>query len=152
MFHVGRGDTERRQDHHVAALDHRVAGCRVFAVRQDDDPHLLEPRVDVGVVDDLAEEKGAAIGEAPARLVGILDRPIDAVAEAELPGELDADVSGTGLITELFEPLDDGAAVSSREIGANLSREAEALLKVYLGHGSVRIPDRATVSLHLSQH
>ena len=38
------------------------------------------------------------------------------------------------------------------EVWTDFSREAKALLEIYLGHGSVRIPDRATVSLDLSQH
>jgi hypothetical protein len=42
--------------------------------------------VDVRVVDDLAGQEYAAIGKLPAGLVGVLDRPLDAIAEAELAG------------------------------------------------------------------
>ena len=132
VLHVGRGHAERRQDHHVAALDHRVAGCRVLAVRQDDDPHLLEPGVDVGIVDDLAEQKGAAIGKAPARFVGVLDRSIDAVAEPELARELQANVTDRRFVAERLQLGDHGAVVTLLEREAHLPFEAEALLKVGL--------------------
>ena len=46
--------------------------------------------VDVRVVDDLAGQEDAPVGEPPARLVGVVDRAIDAVAEPEFPREMDA--------------------------------------------------------------
>ena len=47
--------------------------------------------VDVRVVNDLAGQMDRAIGEALARLVGVVDGPIDAVAEAELAGQMDGE-------------------------------------------------------------
>ena len=52
--------------------------------------------VHVRVVDDLAGEEHAPIGKPPARLVGVVHGPIDAVAEAELAGEEDGQPSAGG--------------------------------------------------------
>ena len=49
-------------------------------------PQLL---VDVGVVDDLAGQEHPLIGEPLPGLVGVIDRAIDAIAEAELPRQVD---------------------------------------------------------------
>ena len=45
--------------------------------------------VDVRVVDDFAGQEDASIGKALARLVGVVDGAIDAVAEAELAGQME---------------------------------------------------------------
>ena len=57
---------------------------------QEADPHLGQLAVHARVVDDLARQPDPAVGEAVARLVGVLDRAIDAVAEAELAGQAQA--------------------------------------------------------------
>ena len=46
--------------------------------------------VDVRVVDDFAGEEHRTIGKALARLVGVVDGAVDAVAEAEFAREMDA--------------------------------------------------------------
>ena len=53
------------------------------------DAHGPQLLVDVRVVDDFAGEEHAAVGKALARLVGVVDGAVDAVAEAELAGEVD---------------------------------------------------------------
>ena len=60
----------------------------------------LEAAVDVGVVDDLARQEHAAIGKLAARLVGVVDGAIDAVAKAEFPGELEVEPARAGLVAE----------------------------------------------------
>ena len=57
-------------------------------------PAIAQLIVDVRVVDDLAGEEDVAVGKAPPRLVGVVDRAIDAVAEAELAGEMDGEPAG----------------------------------------------------------
>ena len=59
------------------------------SVRVDElDPHLRHPLVDVRIVDDLTDEiDPLAIRELVNRLVGVVDRAVDAVAEPELLGE-----------------------------------------------------------------
>ena len=75
------------------AADLGVADDRILGVGQDHDAHLLQSRVDVRVVDDLAEQEHAAIGKALPRLVGVLDRAIDAVTEPELARQLEPQVA-----------------------------------------------------------
>ena len=50
--------------------------------------------VDVRVVDDFAGEEDAAIGKTLARLVGVVDRAIDAVAEPEFAREVHGEPPG----------------------------------------------------------
>jgi hypothetical protein len=46
----------------------------------------------VRIVDDLADQQQSALRKLAPRLIGILDRALDAVAEPELAGEADRDV------------------------------------------------------------
>ena len=50
--------------------------------------------VDVRVVDDLAGQEDRPIGKPLARLVGVVDGAIDAVAEPELAREVDGEAAG----------------------------------------------------------
>ena len=59
---------------------------------EDLDPHAAQLRVHVRIVDDLADEQQAPVGELAPGLVGVLDRALHAVAEAELACEPDRDV------------------------------------------------------------
>ena len=64
------------------------AACRVFVgIAQKADALRAQLIVDVRVVDDLAGQKDVAVGKALARLIGVVDGAIDAVAEAELARE-----------------------------------------------------------------
>ncbi len=80
------GDAKRRKDHHIVPgqLLDRLAG-----VAQEADSHRPQLIVDVRVVDDFAGQIHGPIGKPAARLIGVIDRPIDAVAEPELPGQAD---------------------------------------------------------------
>ena len=40
--------------------------------------------------------KTLLVGELPPRLIGVVDRPVDAVAEAELPGQVHRQAAGRG--------------------------------------------------------
>ena len=54
-------------------------------------PLAAQPIVDVRVVDDLAGQEDAPVGKLLARLVGVVDRAVDAVAEPELAREMDGE-------------------------------------------------------------
>ena len=99
-------------------------------VREDLDPHLAQPVVDVRIVDDLADEKNPPIGEFPARLVGVLDRALDAVAEAEFAGEPDRDVPDHERVVVRAQLVDDPPVVVRRELVLDLRLEPEALPEV----------------------
>ena len=62
----------------------------VRPVMQELDAHLLELPVHVRIVDDLAHQQEPPVGELVAGLVGVVDRAIHAVAEAELAGQPEA--------------------------------------------------------------
>ena len=62
--------------------------------RQEPDALRAQLIVDVRVVDDLAGQDDRRDRETLARLVGVIDRAIDAVAEAELAREMDRQPAG----------------------------------------------------------
>ena len=132
VLHLGHRDAERRQDHDVRLLDAGVALFGGVFVVGDPDPERLDPPVDLRVVDDLAREEDAAVRELLARFVGVLDRAVDAVAEAELAGELDPDLAGPRRVAQLLEPLHDLRVIALGEHRAHDGLEVEALLEVGL--------------------
>ncbi len=77
---------ERRQDHDVLRPEPRGIFVRVA---QEADAGRAQLVVDVRVVDDFAGQEHLAIREARARLIRVVDRAIDAVAEPELAREMD---------------------------------------------------------------
>src|SRR5262249_25243150 len=93
---------------------------------------LTETRVDVGVVDDLPDEGDLPLGELLHRLVGVLDGPIDPVAEAELLGEADFDVGEREPEAALADPLDEAAVVVAAQRSLDDGLEAEAFLEIGL--------------------
>ncbi len=126
------GHPEGGQDHDVSRLDLGVAQLGAAVVGQDADPERGDPAVHLRVVDDLAGEEDPPLGEPLARLVGVLDRAVDAVAEAELARELDPDLAGASDVAELLQPLDDLRVVARRELRAHDALEVEALLEIRL--------------------
>ncbi len=74
-------------------------------------PIAAEILVDVRVVDDLAGQKHTLVRKTLARLVGVVDGAIDAVAEAELAREMDGQPSGA--IREIvgLDVIDDRAVI-----------------------------------------
>ncbi len=94
-------------------------------------PIVAHALVDVGVVDDLAGQKHPAIGKLAARLVGVIDGAIDAVAKAEFLGELEVEPARAGLVAEGLQAFDDGALVGTRQNGSDLGFQAETLLEIH---------------------
>jgi hypothetical protein len=89
---AGHRHAERRQDDDVLRVHGGEVERAVRVGHEDLDPHAPEFRVDVRVVDDLANEQQPPIGELPARLIGVLHRALHPVAESELAREADRDV------------------------------------------------------------
>ena len=79
------------------------------------------------VVDDLAGQEDVAIGEAAPRLVGVVDRAIHAVAEAELAGEVHRQAAG--LVPEVVgaDLFDDRAVVGRGQLAGDGLLHVEAL-------------------------
>src|SRR5206468_5800418 len=90
-------DAERGEDDDVLSRE-SIDGARIVA--QELHAHRPQLLVDVGVVDDLAGQQHAPIRKPLARLIGVVDRAIDAVTEAELARKVQREPSGS--IRELF--------------------------------------------------
>ncbi len=95
------------------------------------DAHRLDALVDVGVMNDFAGEKHAAIGKLAARLVGVIDGAIDAVTKAELFRELEVETAGRRFVAQGFEAFDDGALIGTRQNRPDLGFQAETLLEIH---------------------
>jgi hypothetical protein len=76
-------------------------------------------------VDDLAGEEHFAIGEPLARLIGVVDGAIDAVAEAELPREVDGQTARPILVVGLLDRGDEVAVITLGEDVGDLVFEVE---------------------------
>ena len=115
----------------------------VVAGEEQFDAHLLETQVHVRIVDDLADEVDALVGELVARLVGVVDRPVDPVAETEVLGQPYRDVAEPVGVGTGPDALDDRGVVLRVDQGLHLGLEAEALAEVGLLHGRIYIALRA---------
>ncbi len=123
---VVEGDAERRDDHHILRRDPRVVEA-LLAGDEELDPHRLHLGIHVRVVNDLTHQHDASIGKLVPRLVGILDRTLDAVAEAELAGEPDRGVAGSQLVRALTEQIHQMPRVIGIQRPLDLGAHAEAL-------------------------
>ena len=98
---------------------------RLARVGQEADPLRPELVVDVRVVDDFAGEEDAAVGKSLPRLVGVVDRAIDAVAEPELTRQVDGEPAGAEAVAVLFDGADDLAVIALGEHVGDLVFEVE---------------------------
>jgi hypothetical protein len=89
-------DAEGRHDHHVVRGDAGEVEAAVVVGIDEVDPHVPHPLVHVGIVDDLAHQVDLPVRELHGGLVGVVHRPVHAVAEAELLGQLHGDVAEGG--------------------------------------------------------
>ena len=107
-------------------------------------PLRAEAIVDVRVVDDFAGQEHAAIGKSLARLIGIVDGAIDAVAEAEFAREMDREAAGPILKVVGLDLLDEIAVVVLVQLGRDRIFQVEALAEhERRGHCRSRlIPER----------
>ena len=92
--------------------------------------------VDVRVVDDLAGQVDAAIGEARARLVGVVHGAVHAVAEAELARQVDGEPAGLVAEAVVLDARDEVAVVALGEHAATSCLQIEALAE---DQGALRI-------------
>ena len=104
---------------------------------QKGDPHIPQLLIHVRVVDDLPDQKEPAAGELGPGLVGVLDGPVDAVAEAELPGQPEGQRTHLEPVVVGPQRLDHGAVIVGGEPARDLALEAEALPEVGVLHASI---------------
>ena len=107
----------------------------MIARRENDDVHAPQLLVDVRIVDDLADEEDAPIRELPPRLVRVLHRTLDAVAEAELARDAHGYVADSEDPVTLAQHVDDPAGVVRGEVSLHLGAQAEALAEIRLRRG-----------------
>jgi hypothetical protein len=88
---LGDGHAKGGQDDDVVRPERRAILARIG---QEPDAPRAQLIVDVGIVDDLAGEKDALVRKLLAGLVRVVDRAIDAVAEAEFGREMDRQAAG----------------------------------------------------------
>ena len=90
------------------------------------------------IVNDFAGQEDASIGESFPRLIRVIDGPIHAVTEAELPREMDC--QPPGVIGEIlgFDPLDEGAVVVLGQHAGDGVLEVEAFAEDEGGHSPKR--------------
>src|SRR5262249_58741933 len=113
---IGDRDAEGRQDHDVFWPETRG----IFSgVCQEADAGGAQLVVDVRVVDDFAGQKDPAVAEPLARLIRVVDRTIDAVAEAELTREVYRQPASDMTKVVGFDLFDQRAVVVLREVAGD---------------------------------
>src|SRR3989449_11433684 len=100
---------ERREDHHVVRGHGPEVEVALGLAQQNLHAHAGELGVHVGVVNDLPDEKDALGRELGSGLVRVLDRAVDSVAEAELPGQLEREVAHHELVARAANGVDHAA-------------------------------------------
>jgi hypothetical protein len=123
---LGDGYAKCRQNHDVVRAEGFVGFARVA---QKADTLRAELIVDMRVVDDFARQVDRVVWKATARLVGVVDGAIDAVAEAELPCEVHREPTRLVPVTRVLDLLNQKAVVTLRENARNFVFEIEALAK-----------------------
>ena len=92
LLEVVKSYSERRHDCNVLRRDSgEVESARLVGV-DEGDPHVGHPLVHIRIVDDLTDQIDLLLREVVHSFVGVVDGPIDAVAEAELVREPDGDI------------------------------------------------------------
>jgi len=107
--------------------------------------------VDVRVVDDFAGQKQRAIGKALARLIGVVNGAIDAVTEAKLASEVQAQPTGLKSIVSCLDRRHEVAVITLRQHVRDFVLEVETFSKDEgtLRHrqGATRAPLRRLASV-----
>src|SRR2546422_10342970 len=91
--------------------------------------------IDVRVVNDLADQEVALVGELGARFVRVLDCAVHAVTESELAGEPERQVAHLERVSRLANEIDDTAVVIGGECALDRAFEAESFAEIGLFHG-----------------
>src|SRR6185437_15615139 len=143
VFH---SHAERGHEHDVSCNDVREIEFSALGTVEKLHAHGTELGVDVGIVDDLADQEDPRVGELGAGLVGVFDRAVDAVTEAEFTSEAEGQVAD-GKAEALRTYVIYDAAVVIRGQGAfDGPFEPETLPKVRLLHSpnlTGQLPRRA---------
>src|SRR5436309_6686868 len=134
---VPHRDAECREDYDVAGVHRAEVELAIppFWPVQELDAHRGELLIDVRVVNDLADQEGALVGELGARFVRVLDCAVHAVTESELAGEPERQVADLERVSRLANEIDDAAVVIGGECALDRAFEAESFAEIGLFHG-----------------
>ena len=125
---------ERGEDHHVVRSHRGEVELAARGAVEALHAHGMELGIDVGVVDDLAHQEQAAVRKLGARLVGVLDRAVDAVAEPELAGQPEGEVADGEGVAAAPDRVHDAAVVVGGERPLDRPLQPEAAPEVGLWH------------------
>src|SRR2546430_6175340 len=106
-----------------------------FGPVQELDTHSPQLGVDVGIVDDFADQEQPAVGELGAGLIGVLDGAVHTVAEAELARELERQITERERVPLGADPIHHPAVVVGHQRASDVALEAEAAPEIGLLHG-----------------
>ena len=133
--HLADRHPERREDDNVVGAEAVVA---FTGIGEEPDARGAQTIVHVRVVDDLAGEKDLAIRKPASRLVRVIDRAIDAIAEAELVCEVNGQPTDVVAEPGRAHAVDDGAVVLGGQLGRDRILQVEAFAKNERGHRAGR--------------
>ena len=130
-------DAERRENHHVIGGDPREIEVALIGSMDELDAHGLEFLVDMGIVDDLTDHHELAGRKLGPGFVGVLDRPVDSVAEPELLGEPEGQRANRQPMPVRLERLDETAVIVGRQGAFDGPFQPESLTEIGLiGHAA----------------
>src|ERR1041385_757409 len=101
---------------------------------QDLAAHRGELLIHVRVVNDFADEERALVRKFRTGLIRVLDRAVDAVAEAEFPGEPKREIADREGVSGPADRVHDLAVIVGRERAFNGTLEPEAFAEIGLFH------------------
>src|SRR5438270_2318139 len=130
--HAERGKNHDVVRAHSTEVEVAIPTFGPVQEREADRGELL---IDVRVVDDLANQERALVGELGPRFVRILDRAVHAVTESELTREPECQVADLERVSRLANEIDDPAVIIGGERAFDRALEAEALTEIGLLHG-----------------
>jgi hypothetical protein len=139
---VLHGDAEGGEDHDVVGRHRAEVEIAALGAVQELHTHRLELVVDVRVVDDLTHEEGPLAGKLGARFVGVLDRPIDPVAESELAGQPERQLADAQRVAGAADRVHHAAVVVGGQGALNGALQSKAFAEVRLGHGILNLTGR----------
>src|SRR6266567_4482199 len=128
---IGDRHPERRKDHGVFGPNAaEVEGSGRGGAAKDLDAHLFEPGVYVRIVDDLANKDNATIRKLAPSLVGVLDRALYAITEAEFPRQFDRYVADREPVVAATQQVDNVAVIIRGELVLDFGLEPETLSEI----------------------
>src|SRR6185436_5571482 len=131
---VANGDAERRHDHDVVWADLGEVELTLRFLGEEGNAHGTELLIDMGIVNDLADQKEPPVGKLGPAFVGVFHCAVHAVAEAELPGQPKGEMPRSKSVAVVLERIDHGTVVVSRQPTGDFALEAESFAEVGLLH------------------